>query len=195
MRYQAKIIEQVPLAHDFVEVKCQSPYLHNQVLPGHFIWIKEAPIYIMGQSRDQLTLILPASLISSSLMLSEVQGNPFAKPHPENFHLLIVENNALSACLFYLKKYRLLFKGIVFIGTTSYFPFYPCPSRYFIEGIPPEVIAAIPLLEDWGIVHRLASTQEQPGCFQGSTEMLGNIWMQNNKARKLVKYHFSCMPG
>lgn len=51
-------------------------------------------------------------------------------------------------------------------------PFRPRPSRFLIDGMPAGVIAAIPLLEDWGIPSRLASIDGLPGAFEGGAEAL-----------------------
>ncbi len=47
------------------------------------------------------------------------------------------------------------------------FPFTPRPSQILVDGMPDGVIAAMPLLEDWGIPSRLASLQGFPGCYDG----------------------------
>jgi len=51
-------------------------------------------------------------------------------------------------------------------------PFRPRPSRFLVERMPPGVIAAIPLLEDWGIPSRLASVDDLPGAFEGGVDVL-----------------------
>ncbi|MGK0673837.1 MAG: hypothetical protein ABWU16_04150 [Halothiobacillaceae bacterium] len=51
-------------------------------------------------------------------------------------------------------------------------PFRPRPSRFLIAGMPAGVIAAIPLLEDWGIPSRLASVDGLPGAFEGGADAL-----------------------
>jgi dihydroorotate dehydrogenase electron transfer subunit len=51
-------------------------------------------------------------------------------------------------------------------------PFRPRPSRFLVENMPAGVIAAIPLLEDWGIPSRLASVDDLPGAFEGGAEAL-----------------------
>ncbi|MDD2893945.1 MAG: hypothetical protein PHF20_08450 [Halothiobacillaceae bacterium] len=51
-------------------------------------------------------------------------------------------------------------------------PFRPRPSRFLLPDMPHGVIAAIPLLEDWGIASRLCSTETRAGCFEGSLDEL-----------------------
>ncbi|MDD2894093.1 MAG: hypothetical protein PHF20_09220 [Halothiobacillaceae bacterium] len=51
-------------------------------------------------------------------------------------------------------------------------PFRPRPSRFLLDGMPAGVIAAIPLLEDWGIPSRLCTHDGLAGCFEGSLDEL-----------------------
>jgi dihydroorotate dehydrogenase electron transfer subunit len=40
------------------------------------------------------------------------------------------------------------------------------------------VIAAMPLLDDWGVPSRLASLQGYPGCHQGYITDLARVWLE-----------------
>lgn len=51
-------------------------------------------------------------------------------------------------------------------------PFRPRPSRFLLDDMPDGVIAAIPLLEDWGIPSRLCHHEFRAGCFEGSLDEL-----------------------
>lgn len=66
---------------------------------------------------------------------------------------------------------------LVILGSEVPFPFQACPSRIIVPGLPPAVIGAMPLLEDWGIASRLASLQAYPGCFQGYVTRLVQHWL------------------
>ena len=65
----------------------------------------------------------------------------------------------------------------VVLGSEVPFPFQPRPSQFLLNGIPDGVIAAMPLLEDWGITSRLASQQGYPGCHQGYVTDLSRHWL------------------
>lgn len=56
-------------------------------------------------------------------------------------------------------------------------PFSPRPSQIYLKTMPAGVIAAIPLLEDWKIASRLASTEDAVGCFEGSVIELATHWL------------------
>ncbi len=65
----------------------------------------------------------------------------------------------------------------VILGSEVPFPFTPRPSQFVLPDIPDGVIAAMPLLEDWGIPSRLASLQGYAGCHQGYVTDLGRRWL------------------
>jgi dihydroorotate dehydrogenase electron transfer subunit len=37
----------------------------------------------------------------------------------------------------------------------------------------------MPLLEEWGIASRLASTTDLPGCFEGTVTDLADVWLRS----------------
>lgn len=61
--------------------------------------------------------------------------------------------------------------------TAGSLPFAPRPSQIYLKAMPAGVIAAIPLLEDWKIASRLASTEDSVGCFEGSVIELAAHWL------------------
>ena len=67
----------------------------------------------------------------------------------------------------------------VVMGSEVPFPFRPRPSRIMVEGIPAEVIACMPLLDDWGIASRLASLAGFNGCHTGYVTDLARLWLSS----------------
>ena len=67
----------------------------------------------------------------------------------------------------------------VIMGSEIPFPFTVKPSKIIISNIPSEVIAAMPLLDDWGIASRLASLQGYQGCFIGYVHELAEHWFKH----------------
>jgi dihydroorotate dehydrogenase electron transfer subunit len=68
-------------------------------------------------------------------------------------------------------------RPFVILGSEVPFPFQAKPSQYVLPGMPDGVIAAMPLLEDWGIPSRLASLQGYAGCHQGYVTDLARHWL------------------
>ena len=69
------------------------------------------------------------------------------------------------------------FAPLAILGSEVPFPFQARPSQILVPGIPAGVIAAMPLLDDWGVPSRLASLQGYPGCHQGYVTDLARHWL------------------
>lgn len=85
---------------------------------------------------------------------------------------------------------------VVFMGSEVPFPFSPKPSTLVLDGVPPEVIAAMPLMESWGIPSRLASLSDLAGCFSGYVTDLAALWIDalDSDVREQVEI-LACGPG
>ncbi len=83
----------------------------------------------------------------------------------------------------------------VILGSEVPFPFTAKPSQFVVPGMPDGVIAAMPLLDDWGIPSRLASLQGYAGCHQGYVTELGRHWLDalSDAERKEVTL-YACGP-
>lgn len=77
----------------------------------------------------------------------------------------------------HLRRFRDWVQPLVMMGSEVPFPFRPRPSRIMVPGIPDGVIAAMPLLEDWGLPSRLTSLQGFPGCYEGYVTDLARAWL------------------
>jgi dihydroorotate dehydrogenase electron transfer subunit len=68
-------------------------------------------------------------------------------------------------------------RPLVLMGSEVPFPFSARPSAILVPGIPDSVIAAMPLLDDWGVPSRLASLQGYPGrVTRGVTRAISPTW-------------------
>jgi dihydroorotate dehydrogenase electron transfer subunit len=65
----------------------------------------------------------------------------------------------------------------VVLGSEVPFPFRPRPSTFMVPGMHAGVLAAMPLLEDWGIPSRLASLQGYSGCQHGYVTDVARAWL------------------
>lgn len=81
-----------------------------------------------------------------------------------------------------------LWHPLVLLGSMGLpFPFRPRPSVIVVPGIPTGVIACMPLLEDWSVASRLASTLDLPGCFEGSVIALAESWLSTLTPQELAE--------
>lgn len=86
-------------------------------------------------------------------------------------------------------------RPLVLMGSEIPFPFISRPSTILVPGIPPGVIASMPLLDDWDVPSRLASRSGFPGCFDGFVTELAAVWLAtlDDDARKEIEI-FACGP-
>ena len=81
------------------------------------------------------------------------------------------------------------------LGSEVPFPFSTNLTKEAIAGIPMEVSATMPLLQEWRIPNRLASLQGFIGCFEGYVTDLARRWLaQLSEAEKQQVEIFSCGP-
>lgn len=87
------------------------------------------------------------------------------------------------------------FRVLALLGSELPFPFRPRPSRILVPGMPDGVIAAMPLLEEWGIASRLSSRNGLPGCHDGFVTELMQSWLRQLDHAALEEVEvFACGP-
>lgn len=123
--------------------------------------------------------------IGKSFRLSRYRPNP----------LLIGGGVGIPPMIFLAEHMRIFNKELeplVLMGSEIPFPFVARPSQVMAPGIPEGIIAAMPLLDDWGIASRLASRQGYPGCHDGYVTDLARIFLSNSDPQ--VTEIFACGP-
>lgn len=86
-------------------------------------------------------------------------------------------------------------KPLVLMGSEIPFPFRARPSTILVPGIPDGVIAAMPLLEEWGVPSRLATLAGYAGCHAGYVTDLATAWLATLTPAQLGEVAiFSCGP-
>ncbi len=87
------------------------------------------------------------------------------------------------------------YEPLVILGSEVPYPFTTKPSEIMVPGIPDGVIAAMPLLDDWGIASRLASLQGYAGTYEGYVTDLARHWLKalTDEQRNEVEI-YSCGP-
>lgn len=150
----------------------------------------ELCLFQAPQTESGTYQFLSHSHINQTLLLEAQQpmklichySRPFCMPEL-NTPLLILAENLFMANAFALSKQRKLAKDnqqTVFLHTDDCFPFMVKPARFLMQSAPAEAIGASTLLEDWQVQNRLASDEQQPGCFHGSLPELFAYWLEDN---------------
>ena len=86
-------------------------------------------------------------------------------------------------------------RSIAFFGSELAFPFKIRPSTLLVPGMPPQAIACLPMLEDWGVPCRLASFAPFPGCFEGYVTELAAQYLATLSPAALREVEiFACGP-
>jgi dihydroorotate dehydrogenase electron transfer subunit len=67
---------------------------------------------------------------------------------------------------------------LVLLGADT-FSFRARPSTILLPGMPDGVIACAPMLDEFGIASRLASTAGLPGCYDGDVMELAERWLES----------------
>lgn len=124
-------------------------------------------------------------------------GRPF-EPHPQRRRPLLIGGGVgIPPMVFLADRLRRQpdYRPFAILGSEVPFPFHPRPSQIMLPGIPEGAIAAMPLLEDWGIPSRLASLQGYAGCHEGYVTDLARHWLQALPAETLAEVEcFACGP-
>ena len=106
-----------------------------------------------------------------------VVGDILAPPPASNTLRFITHDDAIFTALHALMMWpRELRKQCTVISVfTAALPFRPGPSRLFAPHFPSHAIAALPLLEDWGVFNRIVHPNS-PGCYDGElTDLLAQL--------------------
>ena len=213
----AKVLERQDHPGDQVILRLHAPEIAAHALPGQFAHIQcdpalpmRRPLSIMRVSAkagwvDILFKVLGEGTRLLAMRkkddLLSVMG-PIGKPFESHMHhsrpLLIGGGVGMPPMVFLadaLREVKGAYEPFVIMGSEVPFPFKAQPSKLMVPGVPNDVIAAMPLLDDWGIASRLASQQGYAGCFEGYVTDLARTWLDalSEEQRKEVAI-FSCGP-
>ncbi|MGD9602001.1 MAG: dihydroorotate dehydrogenase electron transfer subunit [Gammaproteobacteria bacterium] len=196
-------------------LRLRAPGIAARCAPGVFVHLRceprlamRRPMSVMRVDRDAGTFdilfkthgtgteALAHRAAGETLSVLGPIGRPFRlaryRPRP-----LLIGGGVGIPPMIYLADHLRRIDGVtplVLMGSEIPFPFTPQPSRILVPGVPAPVIAAMPLLEDWGIASRLASQQGFAGCFEGFVTELAAHWIaQSGAAREDIEI-FACGP-
>jgi dihydroorotate dehydrogenase electron transfer subunit len=213
---QAEILSHQSFPGEQFVLRLQAPRCAARARPGSFVHLQcdpslpmRRPISIMRAAGSegwvellykrvgQGTRLLARRRVGECLSLLGPIGRPFNPSTERRRPLLIGGGVGMPPMIFLadaLRRQRDK-QPFVILGSEVPFPFSPRPSRILIPGLPDGVIAAMPLLDDWGVASRLASLQELAGCFQGYVTELARHWLEalDQRERQEVEV-FACGP-
>lgn len=125
------------------------------------------------------TRLLAKRKVGETLSLLGPIGRPFVIDPARPRALLMGGGVGIPPMVFLAEHLKNTGDGqpLVLMGSEVPFPFTVRPSKIMVPGMPDGVIAAMPLLDDWGIPGRLTSLQGYSGCFEGYITDLARYWL------------------
>jgi dihydroorotate dehydrogenase electron transfer subunit len=126
-------------------------------------------------------------------------GQPF-RPDPARPRALLVGGGVGIPPMVFLAEWMRSqpgspWKPLVLMGSEIPYPFKARPSTILVPGIPAGTIAAMPLLDGWGVPSRLATRAGFAGCYDGFVTQLADEWLGSlDAAAKAEVEVFSCGP-
>ena len=213
----AKIMERQDFPGDQVILRVHAPEIAASALPGQFAHIQcypalpmRRPLSIMRVSAKngwvdflfkvlgEGTRLLAKRKVDDVLSIMGPIGKPFETQMRHSRPLLIGGGVGIPPMVFLADSMREIkdaYQPFVIMGSEVPFPFKTQPSQIMVPGVPGDVIAAMPLMDDWGFASRLASQQDYPGCFNGYVTDLARTWLDalSEEQRKEVAV-FACGP-
>jgi len=213
----AKIIERQDFPGEQVILRVHAPDMAKSAKPGQFAHIQcdpalpmRRPLSIMRVSAKngwvdflfkvfgEGTRLLANRKVNDVLNIMGPIGVAFESQMRYSKPLLIGGGVGIPPMIFLADSMREIkdaYQPFVIMGSEVPFPFKTQPSQIMVPGMPSEVIAAMPLMDDWGFASRLASQQDYPGCFNGYVTDLARSWLDalSEEQRKEVAV-FACGP-
>ncbi len=171
------------LPNGWRKLRVQAPELAMTLLPGQWLTLNATPWPVLRADAQQGwvdCLWRAAPPTGERLIVSGPLGAGFELAGATPRALLLGDTEGLAQCSFLadrLRHHQPRVKPLLLLRASPTFPFRPQPSRLMVPGLPSRAIAAVPLLDDWGIPSRLASDAGQPGCFDGQLEDLARAWL------------------
>lgn len=212
----AEVIRHEALAAQQFVIRLNAPECAQHAAPGNFVHLQcdpqlamRRPFSIMRSGPDagsidvlykivgQGSAYLATRKTGDTLQCLGPIGNTFALRERTTHPLLLGGGVGIPPMIFFAETLRKKTgrHPFVIMGSEIPFPFTTRPSKILVPDIPDDVIAAMPLLDDWGIASRLTSLQGYQGCHRGHVHELAEHWFANldPQTRQGVEV-FACGP-
>lgn len=194
----AEILSNDAFPGDQYIIRLLAPKCAAKALPGSFVHLRcdpmlelRRPLSIMRVSADEGwvdvlykvlgegTRLLALREKGETLSVMGPIGMPFNLDKSRPRALLMGGGVGIPPMVFIADAMRRDpdFKPFVLMGSEVPFPFQARPSEILVPGLQDGVIAAMPLMEDWGVPSRLASLQGYPGVHDGYITDLARDWL------------------
>ena len=198
LRVRAPEIAKHAKAGSFAHITCDPQRPMRRPISIMRVRPESGEVEFLYKAFGEGTALLAKRQIGESLSVLGPIGRPFElrsnRPRP----LLIGGGVGMPPMVFVadvIRQQHPDFSPFMILGSEVPFPFSTQPSEFIIPGMPDGVVASMPLMEDWNIPCRLASTQGYIGCFEGYVTDLARLWLDalTSEQRQEVEV-FACGP-
>lgn len=212
----ARILARTAYPGEQVVLRVYAPRIAAKALPGSFAHVRCADLLEMRRPLSLMrahaqegwieflfkivgagTRLLAQKQTGDTLSVLGPIGMPFTAHAERPRALLIGGGVGIPPMVFLADALRIdrHYKSFVIMGSEVPFPFTTRPSQIMVPGMPHGVIAAMPLMEDWGIPSRLASKQGYAGCYDGYVTDVARAWLNElAPAQRNEVEIFACGP-
>ena len=185
-------------AGQFAHIQCDPALSMRRPLSLMCVSAKQGWVDILFKVLGEGTRLLAQRKVGDHLSVMGPIGVPFESQMKYSRPLLIGGGVGMPPMVFLadaLREVKDAYQPFVIMGSEVPFPFKAQPSKIMVPGVPNDVIASMPLMDDWGIASRLASLQGYPGVFEGYVTDLARCWLDalSDEQRKEVAV-FACGP-
>ncbi len=180
----------------FVHLRCEPTLQMRRPMSVMRANARDGTLDLLFKAHGLGTTALARRVVGEKISLLGPIGKPF-KLAGYRAHPVLIGGGVGIPPMVYLAEHLRRISGVqplVLMGSEVPFPFPTRPSQILVPRMPAAVIAAMPLLEDWGIASRLASQQGYPGCFEGFVTELAAQWIAHSGAAREDIEIFACGP-
>lgn len=198
LRVRAPQIAEHAKAGSFAHITCDPQRPMRRPISIMQVRPESGEVDFLYKAFGEGTALLAQRQVGETLSILGPIGKPFAV-HPDRPRPLLIGGGVGMPPMVFvadtLRQHHPDFSPFMILGSEIPFPFSARPSEFMIPGMPAGVVATMPLMEDWRIPCRLASTQGYAGCFQGYVTDLARLWLDalTEKQRQQVEV-FACGP-
>jgi dihydroorotate dehydrogenase electron transfer subunit len=214
---QAEVLRQTPHEAGQFIIRIHAPKCASAATPGSFVHLRcddtlpmRRPLSLMRVSAAEGWIEILYKLHGAGLehlaqrragdrlsVLGPI-GSGFT-PHANRPRVLLIGGGVGIPPMIFLAETLAAagsaWRPLALFGSEIPFPFKTRPSTILVPGMPAGTIAAMPLLEEWGIPSRLASRAGYAGCFDGFVTELAAGYLRTLNAAALAEVElFACGP-
>ncbi len=198
LRVRAPEIARHAHAGSFAHITCDPQRPMRRPISIMRVMPQNGEVDFLYKAFGEGTALLAKRQVGETLSILGPIGKPFElhsnRPRP----LLIGGGVGMPPMVFVadiIRQQHTNFSPFMILGSEVPFPFNTRPSEFMIPGLPEGVIASMPLMEDWKIPCRLASTQGYVGCFEGYVTDLARLWLDTLSVEQRQEVEvFACGP-